>query len=260
MTDAPVTVDRNDSTVILSIDHPEERNSLSAPVADVIVDELDAVGETTTRAVLLRSTGDSFCAGGDVGAHVGRVEGDLSAAAWRERVDRTAAAVAALHECPVPTVAAVDGPAFNEGACLALACDIRLANPDAAIGFGFRRFGQAAAAGATYLLPRVVGADVAADLLFTGRLVDAREATDRGLFTRLVSDVPLADEAASLLSTLATGPPAGLQATKRLLRADHGSLDDALDAERAIQRRLAETEAFREGVRAFTSQRDPDFT
>lgn len=259
MTDQPVRVDRNDAVVILTIDSPETRNSLSKAVADGIRTAIADLGETETKGVLLRSTGEPFCAGGDLQAHVDRVSGTLSEQAWRDRLERTADAVAAVYECPLPTVAAIDGPAFSEGACLALACDVRLATPEAAIGFGFRRLGQAATAGASYLLPRVVGADLAAELLYTGRMLDAETAVDRGLFTRVVTEGTLEDAAASLLSEIATGPPAALQATKRLLRTDFASIDDAMAAEQAVQYRLAETTEFTEGVRAFAERRDPHF-
>lgn len=259
MTDSPITVERNDAVVILTIDNPEGRNTLSGPVSDAIVDELDALGETATRGVLLRSDGETFCASGDVSAHVERVDGEITADQWRERMDSAAETVAALYECPLPTVAAIDGAAFSEGACLALACDIRLANPDGAIGFGFRRFGQTPTAGATYLLPRIVGPDVAAELLYTGKLLDAERASELGLFTSVTPHEQFSDTISSLLSELATGPAAGLQATKQLLRADNERLEDAIESEQRVQQRLAETADFREGVTAFREQRDPSF-
>lgn len=258
MSDSPVTVERNDTVTILSLDRPAERNALSAPLADTLRAEVQAAAETETKALLLRGEGAAFCAGGDVSGHVARVEGDIDAEEWAERQERVADAVAAVYDCPLPTVAAVDGPAFSEGACLALACDIRLASPEGGMGFGFRRFGQAAAAGATYLLPRVVGPDTAAELLYTGELLDARAATRRGLLTRVVEG-GFEDGLASLLSQFATGPAAALEATKRLCRADHGSLEAAMEAEREAGRRLAETADFEEGVTAFRQQRDPQF-
>jgi enoyl-CoA hydratase/carnithine racemase len=159
----------------------------------------------------------------------------------------------------VPTSAAVDGPAFSEGACLALACDIRLAATTGSIGFGFRRFGQAAAAGASFLLPRIVGRDVAAELLYTGELLDAQAAVDRGLFTRVVTAERFEDELADLVATISTGPAAAMQANKQLLNEAYDSLGAAIDAEQRLQKRLAETADFREGVTAFLEQRRPDF-
>jgi enoyl-CoA hydratase/carnithine racemase len=174
-------------------------------------------------------------------------------------MDNVTEAVAALYECPLPTVAAIDGPAFSEGACLALACDVRLASPDGAIGFGFRRFGQAPSAGATYLLPQIVGPDVAAELLYTGKLLDAQRASDLGLFSSVVGHEQFSDVVSGLLSELATGPPAALQATKKLLRSETADIRETIDSERQVQTRLAETADFEEGVTAFAQQRGPQF-
>jgi len=254
-----VTVERSEAVLILSLESETERNRLSAPVAEKIRSVLSALGETATRVVVLRGQGETFCAGGDLGAHADRVKGELSAETWLAREERIGEAITAVRDCPVPTIAAVEGPAFNEGGCLALACDIRLASPTASIGFGFRRFGQAAAAGASWLLPRLVGRDVAAELLYTGRLLDASEAARRGLFTRVVSGDSFADELASLTATVSTGPPAAMQATKHLLDTDHASLSAAIERETEIQERLARTWEFREGVAAFLERRPPEF-
>jgi len=259
MTDGPVSIERSETVVICTFDNPDERNALTAEAATQLVDTLDGIEATGARCVLLRGDGDTFCASGDVAAHVDRVRGSLDQSTWSDRLDATAEAVAAVYDCPVPTVAGIEGPAFSEGACLALACDLRLASTDASIGFGFRRFGLAAAAGASYLLPPIVGPDVALELLYTGELVEARRAADLGLFTRLFPAAAFADELASLLATLSTGPEAPMQATKRLCRADHDGLDAAIEHEHEVQSRLAEQEDFEEGVTAFVEQRDPQF-
>ena len=259
MTDAPVSIERSETVVICSFDNPDARNALTAEAATHLVDALDGIEDTDARCVLFRGEGDTFCGSGDVAAHVDRVQGSLEESEWRDRLDATAEAVAAVYDCPLPTVAAIEGPAFSEGACLALACDLRLASPDASIGFGFRRFGLAAGAGVTQLLPRVVGPDVAMELLYTGELVDARRAADLGLFTRLYPVATFEDELASLLATLSTGPAAAMQETKRLCRAEYCDLRAAIEREREVQARLATDADFEEGVTAFVEQRDPQF-
>jgi enoyl-CoA hydratase/carnithine racemase len=259
MTEPPVSIERSETVVICTLEDPEERNALTAEAATHLIDALDGVEDTGARCVLLRGAGDTFCAAGDVGAHVDRVDGTITESEWTDRMDATADAVAAVYNCPVPTVAAVDGPAFSEGACLALACDLRLASTTGSIGFGFRRFGQAAGTGATYLLPRLVGPDIALELLYTGDLIDARRATELGLFTRCYPEAAFEDELAGVLASLSTGPADAMLATKRLSRTDHDSLSAAIDAEREVQTALAETSDFEEGVTAFVQQRDPQF-
>lgn len=259
MTDPPVSVERSETVVICTLEDPENRNALTADAATHLIDALEGIEDSGTRCVLLRGAGDPFCAAGDVGAHVDRVDGTITDSEWADRLDATAEAIGAVYDCPVPTVAAVDGPAFSEGACLALACDLRLASTAGSIGFGFRRFGQAAGAGATYLLPRLVGSDVALELLYTGDLIDAERATELGLFTRCYPEATFDDELAGVLASLSTGPAEAMAATKRLSRTDHDSLSAAFDAEREAQMALAESADFEEGVRAFVQQRDPQF-
>lgn len=254
---APVSVERSDAAAIVTIDSPAARNTLSAPVAEALVDALADLDDAA--CVLLRGEGETFCAGGDVAAHVDLVEGAIDAETWDDRIGTVGRAVQAVYDCPVPTVAAVDGAAFSEGACLALACDLRVASEDGRIGVGFRRFGQAAAAGATWLLPRVVGEATALELLYTGELLGAERAAALGLFDRVHPPAAFDDAVASLVATLSTGPGAAMRAAKRLVRADHGSLAGAIAAEAETQQRLRGEPAFEEGVSAFLQQRDPQF-
>ncbi|MFW6017528.1 MAG: enoyl-CoA hydratase/isomerase family protein [Halapricum sp.] len=254
-----VSVERSDRVVICSIDDPDGRNALTAETATELIDAFAGLEETDARCVLLRGEGEAFCASGDVGAHVGRVRGDVDAQAWRERLETVGDAIAAVYDCPLPTVAALDGPTFGAGAALALACDLRIASTEGSIGFGFRRFGLAALAGVSYLLVRVVGRDVALKLLYTGELVDARRATELGLFTDLHPAETFEDELVSLLATLSTGPRGAMIATKDLLRTDYADLDATLSAETETALQLAETADFEEGVTAFANERDPQF-
>jgi enoyl-CoA hydratase/carnithine racemase len=259
MTDDLVTVERSEAVAILTLSAPDQRNALTAAAGDELRAALERLGETATRAVVLRGEGEVFCAGGDLQAHAARARGELDEAAYGDRLDRVADAVAAVASFPLPTVAAVDGTAFSEGACLALACDIRLGSTEATMGFGFGRLGHSPLAGATALLPRVVAPDVAAELLYTGRMVDAREADELGLLTRVVPAEGFDDELASLLATLSTAPSAALQVTKRLLGRERGNVAAATAAERRAAIGLSETAAFEEGVTAALDGREPDF-
>ena len=254
-----VTVERSDRAVICTIDDPDGRNALTASTASELADAFAGLEDTDARCVLVRGEGETFCASGDVGAHVGRVRGDLDAKEWRERLEAVGDAIATVYDCPLPTVAAIDGPAFGAGAALALACDLRVASTEGSIGFGFRRFGLAALSGVSYLLTRAVGRDAALKLLYTGELVDSSRALELGLFTDLYPADRFADELASLLATLSTGPRAAMIATKDLLRADYADLGAALSAEIETAIQLAGTDDFEDGVTAFASEREPRF-
>lgn len=254
-----VSIERSDRIVICSLADPDGRNALTAETATRLADAVAGLEDSDARCVLLRGEGDTFCASGDVGAHVGRVRGDLDVSEWRERLEAVGDAVAAVYECPLPTVAAVDGPAFGAGAALALACDIRIASTEGSIGFGFRRFGLAATAGVTYLLPQIAGRDTALQLLYTGELVAAGWASELGLFTDVYAVDTFEDELVSLLATLSTGPREALIAVKDLFRAEHAGLRQALDRELETASRLADTDDFEEGVSAFAAEREPQF-
>jgi len=252
-----------DGTVArVTLDYPELRNALTEAVVDGLVDAMETVADSDARCVVLAGEGPAFCSGGDVSAVVDGVDDDGGDPdRIRTVVERAAAAVTAVATCEVPTVAAVDGPAFGAGAGLVLACDVAIASDEAAISFGFRRLGLAVGSGVSYFLPRVVGESTAKELVFTGEMVDAGRADDLGLFTRVVPADSVRAEVEAFAEQVATGPTAALSASKRLIEAGHRrSLPDAVRAETDAQAAMAETGDHAEGVRAFVEKRDPEFS
>ncbi|PSQ43610.1 enoyl-CoA hydratase [Halobacteriales archaeon SW_7_68_16] len=248
----------------VTLAYPELRNTLTADVAEGLVDAMRGVGGSDARCVHLAAEGPAFCAGGDVNAMVEGVEaaekGGRDPEQAREAVVRTASAVTAVATCDVPTVAALEGPAYGAGAALALAADVVLASEEAGISFGFRPLGLAVDSGTSYFLPRVVGESTAKELVFTGEMVEADRAADLGLFNRVFSADSFEDEVASFVESVATGPTAALSASKRLIEAGgRRSLPDAVRAESDAQVEMATTEDHAEGVRAFVAERDPEF-
>ncbi len=254
-----VEVERSERVVICTLANPDGRNALTAETATQLIDAITGLEDGDARCVLFRGEGETFCASGDVGAHVGRARGELDGAVWRDRLEAVGDAVAAVYECPLPTVAAVQGPAFGAGAALALACDLRVASTAGSIGFGFRRFGLAATAGATYLLSQAVAPDTALQLLYTGELVGARRAAEMGLFTDVYPPETFEEELVSLLATLSSGPRDALIAAKSLIRAEQTGLRQTQDRELETASRLADTDDFEEGVTAFVAEREPQF-
>jgi len=254
-----VEVERSERVVICTLANPDGRNALTAETATQLADAINGIADSAARCLLLRGEGETFCASGDVGAHVARVRGELDESTWRDRLEAVGDAVAAVYECPLPTVAAVRGPAFGAGATLALACDLRIASSGGAIGFGFRRFGLAATAGATYLLSQVVAPDTALQLLYTGELVGAKRAAEMGLFTDVYPAETFEDELVSLLATLSSGPRDALIAAKSLIRVKQAGLRQTQDRELDTASKLADTDDFEEGVTAFVAEREPQF-
>ncbi len=169
-------------------------------------------------------------------------------------------AVRRLRAVEQPVVAAVNGPAAGAGAALALACDFRIASERASIGLTFNRIGLHPDWGAAYTLPRLVGPGRAAELVMSGRMVDAAEAGRIGLFERVVPAVSFDDEVRSLAAALAAKPPLALRLAKRTLaESARGGLEDVLAAEGERQMRCFRSADAREGIAAFHEKREAVF-
>lgn len=262
--DGAVLLDREPATgvVTLTLNRPDMRNALTADVADGLIDALDGLEGGDTRCVVVRGAGGAFCAGGDVNAMMELQGGDWSLDdAVRHVTQNTGRSVQRLAECEFPTVALLDGPAFGAGACLAVACDLQLMSREARIAFGFRRVGLAVDSGASYLLPRIVGDNVAKELVFTGELVEPARARELGLVNHVYDADSFDEEAREVIDRIAEGPTAALRASKRLLdQGAESSLPAAVANEAAAQAAVFETDDHTEGVYSFMEKRDPDFT
>jgi enoyl-CoA hydratase/carnithine racemase len=262
--DGAVLLDREPDTgvVTLTLNRPDMRNALTADVAEGLIGALDDLEGGDTRCVVVRGAGGAFCAGGDVNAMMELQGGDWSLDdAVRHVTQNTGRSVQRLAECEFPTVALLDGPAFGAGACLAIACDLQLMSSEAKMAFGFRRVGLAVDSGASYLLPRIVGDNVAKELVFTGELVEPDRARELGLVNHVYDAETFDEEAREVVDRIATGPTAALRASKRLLdQGTESSLSAAVANEAAAQAAVFETDDHTEGVYSFMEKRDPEFT
>ncbi|MDS0284111.1 enoyl-CoA hydratase/isomerase family protein [Haloarcula onubensis] len=260
MTDDAVLLSVEDEIATVTLNRPDQRNALAAPTARRLRERFEAIADSDARCVVVRGAGSAFCAGGDIGAMVDGVERDLAPAERQSFVSAIQAAIETVHDCRLPVVAAIDGPAFGAGAGLAMACDVQLASPDAKIGFGFRRVGLAVDSGVSYFLPRVVGPNKAKELVFTGELLDADAARELGIFTRLFETDSFDEGVENLVATIAAGPTVALGQAKRLIdRGAASTFEAALDREEAAQGLAAATSDHAEGTAAFMEQRDPEF-
>lgn len=261
MSDDAVRLAIEDDVARVTLNRPDVRNALAEPMATALVARFDAVADSDARCVVLDGAGATFCAGGDIGAMVDGVESGRPASERMESfVVALHEAIETVHDCRLPVVAKLDGPAFGAGAGLALACDIQLASPDAKIGFGFRRVGLALDCGVSYFLPRIVGPNKAKELVFTGELLDADTARELGLFTRLFERDSFEDGVENIVATIAAGPTVALTRAKRLIdRNTAATFEAALDREATAQGIAFTTEDHVEGTRAFMDQREPEF-
>ncbi len=251
MTDPPVAVDIGaDHVATVEIRRPPD-NFFSLEMLSGIAEALERLDDDPScRAVVLCSQGKHFCAGADFsgqGGGTGRTE-DVYAAAVR------------IFRTGTPIVAAVQGAAVGGGLGLALAADFRVAAPEARFSANFARLGFHQGFGLSETLPRLVGVQAAADLLFTGRRVKGNEAVKLGLADRLVSRDDVRSAAHAFAAEIAASAPLAVRAIRATLR---GDLADRVETgtahELAEQTRLRATEDFAEGTRAMIERRKPDF-
>lgn len=259
-TDA-VRIERDGDVARIVLTTPDRRNALGVETSTGIMDAVDALEGTDVGAVVVEGEGPAFCAGGDVEAMIERQESNVALDdSVRHIIQETGRAIARVAKCEFPTIAKVDGPAFGAGGNLAIACDLQLMSESATIGFGFRNVGLAVDSGTSYLLPKVVGDNVARELVFTGELVEGERAVDLGLANHVYPDEEFEERAEELIATIAEGPSAALRTSKRLMRlGPDATLQAAIENEAGAQAAIFDSFDHAEGVEAFREKREPEF-
>jgi len=259
-----ITLSRTDDGIAtLTLNRPETRNSMTPAMGAEVVAAVDEIrGDPSVRVFVLTGAGKAFSSGGDLGMLArdsGAVQ-DAGAPSMAGSPRGFYTRFLAIRQLEIPTIAAVNGHAIGAGLCLALACDLRLATSEAKMGMTFARLGLHPGMGATYFLPRLIGTARAADLFFTGRIIDAAEADRLGLLTRVVPREQFHDSVAGLAREIAGCAPIAVRMTKRALyRGVEHSLEDMLDFESLQQGITFTTADAREGVLAVMEKRPPRF-
>jgi enoyl-CoA hydratase len=256
MSESVLTYEIQGHVGVITLNRPEAMNSLNY---QSYLELEDAVRSAEARVLVITGAGRAFCAGDDVKQILGGGAGPP--AEFRERAARsgglTPAADALLHT-DIPVIAAVNGPAVGWGMELALMADIRVASENARFGELFVIRGLCCDAPGLGRLAQLVGRERAAELLFTGEVINAAKALEIGLVSRVVEKAELLPTSMELAEKIAANPPLAVQALKAGLRR---TLDpDWRDTGRwAIEQitRLRETEDSKEGVRAFLEKREP---
>lgn len=248
-----------DGVRTLRLDRPDKLNAVNgALAASLSAAVADAAAADAVRVVVITGAGRAFCAGLDLSEPP-----TLPSATRAERLDPYAWVgtwVRTIVACEKPVVAAVNGAAAGAGFGLALACDVRLVAASARMTAGYVRRGLSPDAGVSWMLPRQVGLARAAEILLTGRDVDAAEAERIGLASHVLPDASFEDDVRRYAAQLAAGAPVAQALTKRLLtRSLDTPLDAALRDELVYIKQCFTTDDVREAITAFREKRQPSF-
>jgi enoyl-CoA hydratase/carnithine racemase len=234
----PLLVERDGGVVTLTLNRPEIRNAMDPALTEAFSSAVnDLRADAEARVLIVTGAGSAFCAGGDLSWINPGPGADV--AAMRLKMREFYQRFLGVRNLDIPVIAAINGHAVGAGLCLALACDLRIASEDARLSAPFTKLGMHPGMAATYLLTHLLGTSRAADLLFTSRMVDAREAEHLGLVNRVVPAADLLTAARELARQIAANAPLPMGMVKRAIYiAEHADMHTMLEA-RATDRRRA---------------------
>ena len=242
---------------VLTIDGEKQLNVMSSALVQELGEEAaGAAADPGVRAVVLTGAGGkAFCAGANLKERQGWTEDDV-----RRWLVELHAGLRAIEKCPKPWIAAVNGLALGGGCELALACDLRVADPAAQLGLTEVKIGVIPGGGGTVRLARVIGLGRARDLILTARRVDAGEALQLGLVNRVSAAGQSVAAAVELAGQIAVNAPVGVAAAKASIEDGWDlALDAALERERLHYEKPLLSEDRLEGLNAFAQKRPPDW-
>lgn len=260
MSEPTILIERDAAVGWVRINRPERLNAFAGDMRTDLLRALQELEEDPhVRCVVITGVGRAFSTGGDIEVMAEIIEAE-DRARFEQLVRTGAEVVKQVSAMTKPVIAAINGAAAGAGACLALACDLRIASESASIGFTFLRVGLHPDWGGSYFLPRLVGPAAAAEFIFTGGMVSAERGERLGLFNRVVAPGELEGAARGFAGEIAAAPAGVLADAKRVLRRSlSAALPQVLELEIEAQLKAFDSPDFREGITAFLDKRAPRF-
>jgi 2-(1,2-epoxy-1,2-dihydrophenyl)acetyl-CoA isomerase len=258
---APVLLEaKHEGIATLVLNRPERLNALNNELAMALTEALARIAEDdAVHVVVITGAGRAFCAGGDLAA-IGKGRRGRETQSLEPLLRAGMQAVLRMRTIPQPVIAAVNGPAAGAGMNIALAADMRIAAEEATFGQNFAKVGLFPDYGGTYFLPQLVGPAKAAELFYTGDMIDAKTALGLRIVNHVVPGAQLEAEVKSLAQKIALGPGVAIRAVKRtLFGSEKKELAQALEQEVQEQVHCYLSEDCSEGIRAFFDKRPPKF-
>jgi enoyl-CoA hydratase len=255
-----------DGIDLVTLNRPDRLNAMSRNLIDELHAVLDQVAtDDTCRVMVLTGAGRAFCAGLDLTELEDLPDADTMGwpQAQLRRAERIVSLASKLRQLRVPVVAAVNGAAAGGGFALALASDVRVAATSARFNAAFVRIGLSAGdVGVSWMLPRLIGASRAFEIMLTGRFVDSTEAERIGLVSRLVADGDVVRAGLDVAEAICANSPFGVWMTKEVMwtNLEVAGIDTAVELENRTQLLGMLTDDHREAVAAFLAKRTPSFT
>lgn len=250
-----ITYEVADDIAVITLNRAEKMNALTTQMRAEVA-HAAMQGGKEARVVVLTGAGRAFCSGQDLGDRATAGNVDME----RTLRDEYAPMLRAIVNCPVPTIAAVNGPAAGAGANLALAADVVFATESAYFMQAFTRIGLIPDAGGTYTLPRQMGMAKAMGAALFADKISARQADDWGMIWEAVPDAEFDAHWRAKAAHLASGPTAAYASAKRVVRATwENSFEEQLTLEAQEQGICGKSRDFKEGVLAFTEKRTASF-
>ena len=250
-----IELEITDKVAVIRLNRPEVKNALNTQMRAEITQCVNQMGKEA-RVLVITGAGSAFCSGQDLGDRKSVSQIDLE----RTLRDEYEPMLRSILDCPVPTIAAINGAAAGAGLSYALACDLRVMSKAAIMTTAFARVGFSGDYGGSYFMTQLIGSAKARELYFLSDRVTAEEALDLGLANWICEPEDLMDKTMEAANRLANGPSVAYRYMKENLnRAMNGEVDDCLDLEATHHIHCGQTQDHRNATKAFVEKKEPVF-